>query len=99
MDFGKIMKQNRLEKGLSLQNVAEECGVSSTYISALEKGTTETYAEGIIYKLAEVLDLDGDDLIIAKDKCPKWVQDFVVKNWEITKIFIAAQPKKKTKAS
>lgn len=97
MRFGKIIQQKRTEKGLSLRELAAECSISPTYLSDLEKGKTDTYAEGIIYKLAEELDLDGDELIIAKGKCPRWVQEFVVEHWEFTKIFIAANPKKKKK--
>ncbi len=93
MKFGKIIQERRLEKKFSLAYMAEECGVSATYISALEKGTTESYAEGLIYKIAEVLDLDGDELIIAKGKCPRWIQEFVINNWSETKKFLNEKSK------
>ncbi len=97
MKFEKIIQEKRIEKKLSLKDMAEECGISATYLSALEKGNTETYAEGLIYKIAEVLDLDGDELIIAKNKCPRWVQEFVVNNWQETKAFL--HPKSRVKVS
>ncbi|NLW42370.1 MAG: helix-turn-helix transcriptional regulator, partial [Tissierellia bacterium] len=41
MDFnelGKAIKETRLEKGLSIKNLAEGIGVSSSLLSQIERG-------------------------------------------------------------
>lgn len=87
MSIGSIIKEKRLEAGLSLRKFSRECGVSPTYISHVEKGKTLPPPQGLLYKMAEILDLDGDDLVIGKGEVPKWIQEMILDDWPKFKLF------------
>lgn len=39
INVGNIIKNIRIEKGIMLKEVAEKCGISSSMLSQIEKGT------------------------------------------------------------
>lgn len=57
MTLGEILKNGRLKAGLSLENVAQACGVSRTAIFAIEHGKNMPRF-GTVAKLARLLNLD-----------------------------------------
>ncbi|MDO4649158.1 MAG: helix-turn-helix transcriptional regulator [Eubacteriales bacterium] len=57
MEVKDILKQRRLEKGLSLDDVARSVGVTGATISRWESGEIANMRRDKIVKLAEALDL------------------------------------------
>lgn len=65
---GKILREAREEKGVSLQKAGEETKITSRHLQALEEDNFsvfpgETYALGFLRKYAVYLDLDPEHLI------------------------------------
>ncbi len=85
MKFGKFLKNLRESKGFTIEQFAEECSVSPIYIANLESSKTDTFAEGLFYKMADVLNIDGDEFIIKSDRIPKWAYKYILKNWDEVK--------------
>lgn len=63
--LGLKIKQLRQEKGLSLNDLAEECSLSVSYLNEIEKGKKYPKAEKIA-KLAEALGVSYDNLVSLK---------------------------------
>ena len=54
-----IVRQLRLEKGLSIRALADKADVNYVFLSRLERGL-ETPSEDLVRRLAKALDYDGD---------------------------------------
>lgn len=85
MKFGRFLKKKRIERQFTLDEFAELCGVSAVYLYDIEVGETDTYAEGLFYKMASILGMDGDDFIIESGRIPKWAYKYILKNWQSIK--------------
>jgi len=88
MSIGEFLYKKRKEKKFSQKEIAELCGVSASYINALEEDSTDTHAEGVLYRLAKILDLEPDALIIARGHIPRWAEKYIIKNWTAIRRFI-----------
>ena len=62
--FNEYLKNARLKKGLSMREVSSRSGVSQPYISQLESGTHTTPKRNITKRLAEVLEVDEQEMFI-----------------------------------
>lgn len=60
---GKILRENREKKGLLLRQVAAKLDIDTAILSKIERSERKASKEQII-KLAEILDLNKDDLIV-----------------------------------
>jgi len=60
--FGKKIKEERLKKKLSQENLALSADIDRTYISDIEKGSRKVSLE-IGYKLSKALDVPLSDLL------------------------------------
>ena len=60
--FGKKLREIRLEKKLSQEKLANECGLPSSQISRIETGAINTSLSHIC-KLARVLKVEPKDLM------------------------------------
>ncbi len=60
--LGLKLKHERLERGLSLKQVAEAAGLSISYLSEIEKGRKYPKADKVL-DLANALDVPFDDLV------------------------------------
>jgi len=60
-DLGKIIKQQRITVPLTLQELAEETGVSSSHLGRVERGERFPSAR-ILRKIAKPLGFDEDEL-------------------------------------
>jgi len=60
-DLGKIIKQQRITVPLTLQELAEESGVSSSHLGRIERGERFPSAR-ILRKIAKPLGFDEDEL-------------------------------------
>jgi transcriptional regulator with XRE-family HTH domain len=61
---GTILKDLRMKKKLSMQQVAEVVGCSAAYINNLEKGHKKNPGYLILVKLAELFGVNVDDLAV-----------------------------------
>jgi len=60
-DLGKIIKQQRITTPLTLQELSEESGVSSSHLGRIERGERFPSAR-ILRKIAKPLGFDEDEL-------------------------------------
>ena len=65
--FGSVLKSVRLERGLSQEQLAFECGLDRTFISLMERGQRQPTLESI-FKLAEALDMKPSKLMVMVEK-------------------------------
>jgi transcriptional regulator with XRE-family HTH domain len=61
--LGGYLRAQRTAARLSIRNLAERVGVSYGYLSRLESGQYLRPSPDILYRLAEVLEIDGNDLL------------------------------------
>lgn len=61
-EFGRRVRDRRMELGLSQEELAERAGLHRTYISSLEQGRRNVAVHNVV-RLAEALDLDPADLV------------------------------------
>jgi len=59
--FGERIRELRAQRGLSLKKMAEDLGVSSAYLSALEHGHRGRPASGMIMQICGYFDLMWDE--------------------------------------
>lgn len=70
-DFGKRLRQLRLEKGLTLRSLAEATGVDFTYLSKIENGKLGySPSADTIRAFARALGADSLELLRWADKVP-----------------------------
>ncbi|WP_026837025.1 helix-turn-helix domain-containing protein [Gillisia sp. JM1] len=60
---GEILREKREEKGLLLRHVSAELDIDTAILSKIERSERKATKEQIL-KLAEILNLDKDNLII-----------------------------------
>lgn len=78
--LGDYLREQRLEKGLSLKDVSLQTKIAETYLLALEQGAydrlpAETYLKGFLASYADVLALpDGEILRMYQAECPEPVK-------------------------
>lgn len=65
MEFGKLLKELRIKKGLAMRELARRSGVSQAYISQIEKGERGVPKPDVIFKLAPHLDISYSKLMNA----------------------------------
>jgi len=65
--LGKIIRNIRKEKGISLRKLAESVGVSFVNISYIENGRIET-SKNVLKKISKALDYDFDKLLALAKK-------------------------------
>ena len=63
-DFGKWLRKFRIDKGLLLKEMAEHLGVSSAFLSALERGKKHI-PKNLIKKICEIYRINKTSLINA----------------------------------
>jgi transcriptional regulator with XRE-family HTH domain len=68
--FGKTIREARMQAEITLRAFAKMIGVSPTYISQIERDEYAPPSESRIKKIAEVLNLDADELSALAQKTP-----------------------------
>lgn len=61
-DFGHFLRKMRMERGLSLNQFAKASGISSAYVSLIERCLKPPPSEEVIKKMADVLEIKVDIL-------------------------------------
>jgi transcriptional regulator with XRE-family HTH domain len=64
LDIGKLIKEARLEKGLTQEQLGELVGVQKSAIAKYESGRVVNIKRSTLQKLAKALNLKGSDLVI-----------------------------------
>jgi transcriptional regulator with XRE-family HTH domain len=67
LSFSKNLKKFRLEKGLSQEELAHECGLHRTYVSSVERGERNISVDNM-EKLAIALGVSLRELISSNDE-------------------------------
>lgn len=67
MDVGKKIKEARLAKGLTQEELGNLVGLQKSAIAKYENGRVVNIKRSTLQKLAKALDLRGSDLIIEAD--------------------------------
>jgi transcriptional regulator with XRE-family HTH domain len=63
LEVGKIIKEARLAKGLTQEQLGDIIGVTKSAIGKYESGVVVNIKRSVLQKLAIVLDINGSDLI------------------------------------
>lgn len=64
MEIGKLIKEARISKGLTQEELGKLVGVQKSAIAKYENGRVVNIKRSTLQKLAEVLNLRGSDLVI-----------------------------------
>ena len=70
LNFGDLLRYERLRQNISQEDLAKKVGRHFTYISKMEIGTAPAPAADTIVDIARALELDPDELLIAAHKAP-----------------------------
>src|SRR5690606_39507584 len=63
--IGKILKEARELKRISLREVEAQSGISNGYLSQLENDKIKKPSANTLYKLSELFNIDFDDLMVS----------------------------------
>jgi transcriptional regulator with XRE-family HTH domain len=75
MTFGERLRELRKAKGLYQKELADKVGVDFTYLSRLENDRRRPPKENTISALAEVLEVDPDELLALAKRIPADLAD------------------------
>lgn len=67
MDIGKLIKDARIAKGLTQEELGKLVGIQKSAIAKYENGRVVNIKRSTLQGLAKALDLKGSDLIIESD--------------------------------
>ena len=67
MEIGRLIKEARLAKGLTQEELGKLVGVQKSAIAKYENGRVVNIKRSTLHGLAKALDLKGSDLIIEAD--------------------------------
>ena len=71
MSFGTFVRTKRLEKVYTLRKFSEAMRLSQTFVSAMQRDEISPPNEEKIREMAEILDVDPDELLLKEAKTPK----------------------------
>lgn len=81
--FGELLRNLRKQRKVTQRQLAERVGIDFTYISKIESGTMDPPAEDKIIRIAEVLQVQSEELILVANKVPKSFQRLITENKDI----------------
>lgn len=70
-EFGKVLREKRMAKGISLRKFAEKVGVSAAYLSQVEQGNVLPPTADRVRRMAEMLGVNPDELIALAGRVPE----------------------------
>jgi transcriptional regulator with XRE-family HTH domain len=68
MNFGSHLRDLRKERRMTQQQLGDAVGIDFTYLSKVENGRVDPPSEDTIRKIARVLKVDADDLVLRAGK-------------------------------
>lgn len=76
--FGEVLRQMREEKEISLRKFATKLGITSTYLSKIERlEITNAPSEQVISLIAKELDTDFEELMILAGRIPAELPEII----------------------
>ena len=90
-EFGKMLKSLRTEQKVSQRKLAELVGIDFTYVSKIENGTMDPPSEATIIKIAEVLGVDSDKMLLTAKKVPSDFQKVITEHEDLP-VFLRKAP-------
>lgn len=63
--LGKILKEARELKGISLRELEIQSGISNAYLSQLENDKIKKPSANTLYRLSELFNMNFDDLMVS----------------------------------
>lgn len=80
MSFGDFLKNTRLDRGLSQDELANLSNMTRAYISKVERSKENPPSEELLLRLAEALQIDPDLFIVKAGKIPTRFQDLIIQD-------------------
>jgi len=97
-EFGAKIRELRIKARLTQRQLAEKANIDFTYLSKIENGVLLSPSEKVIFKLAEVLNADKDELITLGGRIPADIAK-MLKNREALQFLRSDRVQKKVRAS
>ena len=75
-EFGKRLRELRKRASLTQRELADKVGINFTYLSKIESGAMPPPSKRILFRLADALNIDREELLILAGKIPSktfWV--------------------------
>jgi hypothetical protein len=91
--FGIFIRDKRLEKGFTLRKFAAATNISPSFISMMERDECQAPGEDKIKKIAEVLNVDEEQLTILAGRLPEKVKDAILKRPTLVRLLRVADSK------
>ncbi|MGC9503773.1 helix-turn-helix domain-containing protein [Baaleninema sp.] len=87
--FGSVIREARMNRGLSQRDLAKTLRVDFTYLSKLENDRADYAAkEEVIRSIAQELQLDEESLVFLAGRTPQRYEEFLKKHYrEMPKLF------------
>lgn len=89
--FGEHLRQLRKDKRITQRELADKIKVDFTYISKIETGALQPPSEDVIIKIAKVLEVDEEQMIMLGKKIPSSYKEFIVED-ELAELFLREVP-------
>lgn len=91
--FGRKLRSLREASGWGLRGLAEQAGISPTYLSVLERDDTKTPpSEKVVFQLAELLGYDKQELLAFSGRVPAKVEKIILKHpREVIRLILAVK--------
>ena len=97
-EFGKRLRELRIRSGMTQRELAGRVNVDFTYLSKIENGALAPPSEKVIIQLAEVLNVDRDELIALAGRIPSDIVR-MLKDRETLEFLRSDHGQKKVKAA
>lgn len=83
MNFGEYVKENRTKNNIKQNRAAKMLGVSTSYLSGIERGVRPAPSQDLIEKIADILELDRKESyrlydLAAESKQPPTLSDDII---------------------
>lgn len=82
-EFGGMLRSLRKQHKITQRQLAALVGIDYTYISKIESGTMDPPAEDKIIRMAELLHVDPEELILTAKKVPSTFQKLITENSDV----------------
>lgn len=89
--FGKQLKELRKIKHITQRELANKIDVDFSYISKIETGALDPPSEELIIKIAKVLGVDSEELILSAKKVPSNFKELIIEE-DIASLFLREIP-------
>ncbi|GAA3405829.1 helix-turn-helix domain-containing protein [Paenibacillus hodogayensis] len=82
-EFGELLRSLRKQHKITQRQLAALVGIDFTYISKIESGTMDPPAEDKIIRIAEVLQVEPEQLILKAKKVPATFHKLITENSDV----------------